>query len=584
MPEEKLFHSSKKLRHSAASVTEQTQSYIQCTDGLPLLYRTIGQHLQLAAQKFPNHEALVSCHEDLRLTYSEVLEKADRLAASLHQLGLEKGDRVAIWAPNCSAYYLSTLAVARAGMISVGINPAYQLPELEYALNKVGVKLLITVECFRERNYYDMVKELIPEMTTGSLGSLTSARVPSLKAVIIDAENMTYPGTISVQELICLATEQQVQEIESLQLFICPDSGACLMFTSGTTGKPKAALLSHFALVNQSIPIADRNNLGSKQHRACVQVPLFHMYGFSFGILAPMLYGTTSVLPSYSFNASASLDAIVREKCTVMYGTPTMYVDLLREYRKGAFNLHRMDLANYAASCCSPQLMMDLTNVMGIRQVLAAYGMTELSGVTFMSEATDSTQSAMESVGRIVDHYEAKVVDREGNIVPFGTPGELLLRGCGNLLGYWGDEVRTREILDSGGWLKTGDTFVLRPDGYGQIVGRIKEMIIRGGENIYPREIEDVLNTHPAILEAHCIGVPNERLGEEVCAYIRLKDPEAGIIDVEEIRCFCKFKLAYFKIPKYLRIVHQYPRTPTGKVQKHELLKIYLKENKENVI
>ncbi|EDS37631.1 2-succinylbenzoate-CoA ligase [Culex quinquefasciatus] len=567
---------------NGSALCEQSQSYLQGPRDRPFLYRTIGQHLREAADRYPNHEALVSLHEGLRYSYAEVLDRADRLAAGFYLLGLQKGDRVAIWAPNSAAYYLSTLAVARAGMISVGINPAYQIPELEYALNKVGVKALITIECFRERNYYEMLMELLPELAAGSPGNLKCSRVPTLKAVIIDAENMRYPGTISAHELLRLPSDQQVHAIESIQSRICPDSGACLLFTSGTTGKPKAALLSHFALINHSVTIAERNDLGRKMHRACVHIPLFHVYGLSFGVLSALSYGTTAVLPGYWFNASDSLNAIAREKCTVMYGTPTMYVDLLREYRKGMVNLHRMDLANYAAACCSPQLILELESVMGIRKVLAAYGMTELSGVTFMSQAEDSTQTALESVGRIADHYEAKVVDREGGIVPFGTPGELWVRGFGNLLGYWGDEDKTKEIMGPDGWLKTGDQFVLRPDGYGRIVGRIKELIIRGGENIYPREIEDVLNTHPAILESHCIGVPNERLGEEVCAYIRLKDSD-GMIDMEEIRSFCKFKLAYFKIPKHLRIVQQYPKTPTGKVQKYELLKLFLSENKENV-
>lgn len=577
----RLFHNSKKLRHSAAGISEQNQSYVQCTDSIPLLYRTIGQQLKLAAQKFPNNEALVSCHERHRFTYAEVLEKVDRLAAALYQLGLEKGDRVAIWAPNCTAYYLATYAVARAGMISVGVNPAYQVPELEYSLNKVGVKAIIMAESFRTRNYYDVLKELAPELSSCIPGKLMSLKVPSLRSVIVDSGDRSYPGAFSMNDLLDLPTEQQIRNIDTLQSLICPDSGACLLLTSGTTGQPKAALLSHFGLVNNATQAALRNELDTSNHRVCVHVPLFHVFGLVFGMFSPLNYGSTVVLPSAGFKGSDSLEAINKEKCTVVYGTPTMYVDMVAESRKGDIDLHPMNLAIVGAASCSPQLLLDIQDQLCIRKVRIGYGMTETSCATFLCDRKDTTESSLETVGRIMDQMEAKVVDREGNIVPFGSPGELWIRGYGTMLGYWGDKLKTEEVLGSDRWFRTGDQFVLQPDGYGQIVGRLKEMIIRGGENIYPKEIEDVLNTIPEVLESHCIGVPDERLGEEVCAYVRVADSlEGQHFDVDRMKRFCKDKLAFFKIPKHLRIVEELPKTTSGKVQKFKLLELFLMENK----
>ncbi|XP_058818355.1 medium-chain acyl-CoA ligase ACSF2, mitochondrial-like isoform X2 [Topomyia yanbarensis] len=558
------------------------QSYVQHTGGKPLLYRNIGQHLRLAVEKYPNNEAVLSCHECKRYTYSEVMDKVDRMAAAFYQLGLEKNDRIGIWGPNSTAYYLTLLAVARAGMISVGINPAYQLRELEYALKKVGVKALVASEGFRSQNYYEMLKQLLPELADSPPMKLKSSTVPTLSSIIVDSGTNKLPGTLAFEDLLQLATETGVSQIEALQASISPDSGTSLLFTSGTTGQPKAALLSHFGMVNNGTQAAYRNELDRKQHRICLQVPLFHVFGMVFGSIAALNYGSTLVFPGEGFRASESLMAIAKEKCSIIYGTPTMYVDLLNEYHKMNLKLPVMDIAVIGAAACSPKLITDIQDILGVRAVRASYGMTEVSGGSFICERGDPTEVSLDSVGRLVDHSEVKVVDVEGNTVPFGTPGELWVRSYATILGYWDDNGGTKAAIRADRWLTTGDQFVLRPDGYGKVVGRLKEVIIRGGENIYPKEIEDTLNTHPSILESHCIGVPDERLGEEICAYIRLKDPpEQNLVNLEDVKLFCRGKLAYFKIPKLIRIVQNFPKTTSGKIQKFKLLDMFLSEKKE---
>ncbi|KAL9707222.1 hypothetical protein quinque_010740 [Culex quinquefasciatus] len=573
----RFYHSSKPLRCAGATSSglaqEQSQSYIHHIGKEPLVYRNVGQHLRLAAEKYPNNEAIVSCHQAQRLTYSDVLEKVDRIAASFYQLGLKKGDRVGIWAPNGTQFYLSTLAAARAGMISVVINPAYQIPEIEYAIKKVGVKAIYIPERYLSQRYYEMLAQLAPELATSKPGELQSSKLPSLSAVIVDSESGGSYRTVQYQDLFTLSSSEDQSKIESLQSQISPDSGVNIQFTSGTTGQPKAALMSHYGFVNNGIHIGFRNEFNLKDHRICVQTPFFHVFGMVIGIVAAMSYGTTLVLPGPGFKVAESLEAIDKEKCTVIYGTPTMYVDLVRRVREANIKLPPIDLAVTGGAICSPKLFEDIQEVLGVRQVKTVFGMTEASAVLFQSLFNESKDKVLQTVGHLHDHYEAKVVDANGNTVPMGAPGELWVRGYGTMLGYWGDPQKTKETIDVDKWLKTGDQFELRPDGYGKIVGRMKEMVIRGGENIYPKELEDFLNTHPKILETHCIGVPDERMGEELCAYVRLKD-EGQSLEHAEMKQFCKGKISHFKIPKYLRIVDEFPKTVSGKIQKFKLVGI----------
>ncbi|EDS37633.1 short-chain-fatty-acid-CoA ligase [Culex quinquefasciatus] len=506
----RFFQTAVRFRNSPSD-----QSYVHCISPRPLLYRTIGQHLRLAAERYPNREALVSCHEARRFTFSDVLERVDRLAAGLQQLGLKSGDRVGIWAHNSSTSYLTSLAVARAGMILVGINPALKARELRHVLKTVDAKALIAGDSF-----FETIKEVVPELLASSPGYVQSARVPSLTLVVVDSAGERFPGTFNFQELFQFCTEQDVSKIEALQPSISPDSGACLLFTSGTTGKPKAALLSHFSIINNASITSYRNELDSTNHRICVQVSLSHAFGLIDGIIGSMDYGSTMVLPGAKFNARSSVQAILQEKCTAIYGTPTMYVDLLEELRLQRTRLPPVKVAVVGGSPCSAQLMLDIHQQLGVKHVRSGYGMTELASSSFVSDRGDPVEAALDSVGKIIDHCEAKVVDQNGRTVPFGTPGELWFRGFGTMLGFWGDEAKTKEVLGRDGWLKTGDQFILQKNGYGKIVGRIKDIIIRGGDNVYPKEVEDVLDTHPGILESYCIGVPDERLGERVCAFV----------------------------------------------------------------
>lgn len=560
--------------------TSVHKSYRHHIGKQPLVYRNMGQHLQIAAERFPNKEALVSIHESKKFTFSTVLERVDRLAAGLYQLGLRQGDRVGVWAPNGAQFYLSTLAAARAGMISVGINPAFQVPELEYSLKKVGVKALIAPERFRNRSFYGAICKVAPELLSSNPGKLKSSNVPSLSAVIIDSDDRTLPGTISFKDLFKIAPNNEVSKIASIQNTISPDSGVNLQFTSGTTGQPKAALLSHYNFVNNGLFAGLRNGFDlPREHRICVQVPFFHVFGMVLAITAATSYGCTLVLPGPGYKPAESVEAIIREKCNVIYGTPTMYVDLVNQVRASGAKLPPVDLAVTGGAPCAPKLFTDMQEVLGAKQVKTIYGLTETTCVCFQSMAEETQENVLKTVGHLGDHCEAKVVDGEGNIVPLGTPGELWIRGYTTMLGYWEDEQKTKETIDQDKWLRTGDQFVLREDGYGEIVGRIKEMVIRGGENIYPREIEDFLNSHPNVLETYCVGVPCERLGEEICAFVRLRNNDEKL-DQDDVKKFCQGKLAHYKIPKYVRIVEQFPKTTSGKIQKFKLLEAFL-ENKD---
>nr|XP_029709505.1 acyl-CoA synthetase family member 2, mitochondrial-like [Aedes albopictus] len=382
------------------------------------------------------------------------------------------------------------------------------------------------------------------------------------------------PGTISYKDMLQLSTEQGITAIQSLQSTISPDSGLNMQFTSGTTGLPKAALVTHNGFINNAIHLAHRNEFDVKQHRICLQLPLFHAFAMVVGVLTAFTYGTTIVLPGARYKPMESLEAIVKEKCTAIYGTPTMYVDLVNKVRETNFKLPPVDLAVTGGATCSPQLFTDILEILNVRKAKTVYGLTEACGIVFQSMFHDTRELILDTVGHLMDHFEAKVVDGKGNAVPFGTPGELWVRSSGMMLGYWGDEKKTKETLDADGWLRTGDQFVLREDGYGKIVGRIKEIIIRGGENIFPREIEDYLNTHPKVLETHCVGVPDPRMGEEICAFVRLKE-EGQTLGFDEMKDFCKGQMAHFKVPKYLRVVDEFPKTTSGKVQKFKLVEMF---------
>ncbi|GAB0088945.1 hypothetical protein DMENIID0001_034110 [Sergentomyia squamirostris] len=522
----------------------------------------------MTASEFGDREAVVFVEEEKRITYDELKNEADRLAAGFLNLGLSQGDRVGLWAPNVSCWPVVMLAAARAGLILVALNPAYEPPEIEYCMKKVGIKTLVTSESFRNKDYYNKLLEIIPELGSFKSERIQSKTLPALSLIIIDS-NKHFAGTIRLQDVSSMASSSQIDKIEEIQKDISPDSGCYIMFTSGTTGLPKAALLKHFAFVNNGIHIGDRQKLREK--KVCVQVPFFHAYGTIAGIMACLVERATMVVPTSVYNPDKNIRAIEKEECQVIYGTPTMYVDLVNKQRELKLSL-KAEVALSGGASCSPQLIEDMGDVLKITKVQHGYGMTENSGMSFNSILgdTDDEERMLHTVGFIVDSIEAKVIDKEGQLVPFGTPGELCVRGYFTMIGYWGDEQKTRETLEKDGWLRTGDQFVLQADGYGRVVGRIKDIIIRGGENIFPKEIENFLVTCPSVAEAYVVGVPDERLGEEICAFVRLKTDHQDC-SPQQIKDFCQGKISYYKIPRYIEIIIEFPKTISGKIQKFKL-------------
>ncbi|XP_030755419.1 medium-chain acyl-CoA ligase ACSF2, mitochondrial-like isoform X2 [Sitophilus oryzae] len=462
------------------------------------------------------------------------------------------------------------MACARGGYILVNINSAYQPSELEYCINKVGVKCIISDYKFKTQNYYDFLNEISPEISTSEPGKLKCTRMPTLENIIVITEE-DLRGAFKFQEILDLATDSRVKNAYALQDSIDPDQPCHIQFTSGTTGQPKAAIQSHFHLVNNSFFLGKRNELDRKQHSICVQVPFFHAFGTDITICAALNHGATLVVPSPGYDPDKSLDAIRDEKCSVIHGTPTMYVDLINRQK-----VRKEDISPEIAVCggasCSPHLFRQMSELLKVKKVKSIYGLTEATAVIFQSLYDDNEYQSTSTVGYIGDHLEAKVINEEGKIVPRGVPGELCIRGYCTTLGYWDDEDKTKELISSDKWLRTGDQFVIEENGYGKVVGRLKELIIRGGENIFPREIEDLLNTHPDILESHVIGLPHERLGEEICACVRTTGTS---LSLEEIKAYCKGKVAYFKIPSILKIVESFPKTTSGKIQKYKLVNLF---------
>ncbi|XP_033609984.1 medium-chain acyl-CoA ligase ACSF2, mitochondrial isoform X2 [Cryptotermes secundus] len=530
-------------------------SYLHKLGTEPLSPETTGQIVDRAAQEWGDRDALVSVHQGHRLSFRKAKEEADKLAAGLLGLGLKTGDRLGICGPNSSHWYLTFIAAAQAGFVLVNINPAYQIPELQYCLTKVGVKALIAPESFKTQRYHEMVCAIAPEVNTCAPGQIRSKRLPDLSSLIMITDRQL-PGAFRFSDVVESATPELVSTVQQLQSQIQPDDGCNLQFTSGTTGQPKATLLNHHNTVNNMLIFGKRAELSRKAHRICLQVPFFHCFGNVLGIMASLIYGATIVLPGASFKAEESIEAIQKERCTVVYGTPTMYVDLLAIAKKTKnLNTDTLDLGMGAGALFSKELIQDILQTFKLRRFCVGYGMTETSPLSFLSMPDDTPEKQTSTVGCIMDHVEAKVVDANGKMVPFGTPGELLIRGYLNMLGYWDEDGRTKEILGLDRWVRTGDQFVLQEDGYGQVVGRIKEMIIRGGENIFPKEIEQVLEQHSEILEAQVIGVPDSRLGEEVCACLRLVD--GAKLTADQVKQYCKGKISRMtQLQRNMDLIH----------------------------
>ncbi|KAL7043690.1 hypothetical protein ACKWTF_001627 [Chironomus riparius] len=427
-----------------------------------------------------------------------------------------------------------------------------------------------------------MLTSLIPDMANSKSGSNDWDNTKSsLKKVIIKSDKKL-PGAIQYDDLIGLASEADLKSVEDIQSTISPDSGCNVQFSSGTTGKPKAALLSHFSMINNGYDVGLRHEFHKMHARVCLNNPLFHVYGCIISIANALCHGATLVFPAPHFSPEDSLKAIVKENCNVIYGTPTMFVDLVAKQKELNINLPQIELANTGGSICTPQLVKDVVNVLNVKKFKSVYGLTETSAVVFQSLPEDANESVEEFVGACNSHLEVKIVDKDGNSVPFGQPGELWVRGYSTMLGYWNDPEKTNEVLGSDKWFKTGDQFILYENGYGKVSGRLKEMIIRGGENLFPREIEDFLNTHDNILETHVVGIPDDRMGEEVAAFIRLEDNTKPVTR-DDIKKFCHGKLAHFKVPRYVIVVDEFPRTVSGKIQKFRFTEVFADKLKEAI-
>jgi fatty-acyl-CoA synthase len=538
--------------------------YVHGASATPLISNTIGQFFDFACEKWAARPALVVRHQEVRLTYGELREKVDQLAAGLLALGLEPGDRIGIWSPNNAEWVLTQFATAKIGLILVNINPAYRLSELEYSLNKVGCKALILAERFKTSEYVGMLRELAPELAKAVPGALASKRLPSLRTVVVLGQAQ-HAGALRFADALTQGEDAHRRRISELSQVLQFDEPINIQFTSGTTGAPKGATLSHHNILNNGFFIGEAMRL-TMEDRLCIPVPLYHCFGMVLGNLAALTHGACMVFPGEGFDPLATLQAVAEERCTALHGVPTMFIAQLDHPDFARFDLSSLRTGIMAGSPCPIEVMKRAVSQMHLSEITIAYGMTETSPVSFQSSTSDPVDRRVSTVGRIQPHIEVKIVDPNGQIVPRGMSGELLTRGYSVMLGYWDDEARTRESIDAARWMHTGDLATIDDEGYCNIVGRIKDMIIRGGENVYPREIEEYLYKHPKIQDVQIFGVPDDHYGEEICAYIKLRPGVEATS--QEIIEFCRGQIAHYKVPRYFKFVDQFPMTVTGKVQK----------------
>jgi fatty-acyl-CoA synthase len=527
-------------------------SYVCGVGGEPLLYKTVGAVLEEAAARWGEREALVVPHQNIRWTYRQLDEAADRLAAGFLHLGLVPGDRIGIWSPNRYEWVVTQFASAKAGLILVNINPAYRTSELEYALNKVGCKALVLAPSFKTSDYAAMLEQTRPKL-------------PLLRAAIL-TDDTPRAGFLRYRDVESSGTAEDLERVRQLRPQLQPEDAINIQFTSGTTGMPKGATLSHHNIVNNGYFVAKRQTF-SEQDRLCIPVPLYHCFGMVMAVLGCVTHGAAMVFPAEAFEPKSVLDACQAERCTALYGVPTMFIAELEHPDFKRYDLTKLRTGVMAGAPCPVEVMKRVISDMHMSEVTIAYGMTETSPVSFQSCRDDTLERRVSTVGMIHPHLEVKIVDGEGRVTPLGERGELLTRGYSVMHGYWDDEDKTKQAIDSQGWMHTGDLATLDEAGYCNIVGRVKDLIIRGGENVSPREIEEFLYRHPKIQDVQVFGVPDRRYGEVVCAWIKLKTGER--CDADAIRAFCREQIAHFKVPQHIRFVEQFPMTVTGKIQKY---------------
>ncbi|WP_026926339.1 AMP-binding protein [Granulicoccus phenolivorans] len=526
-----------------------TASYAKGPTDVPLLDETIGANFERTVAAHGSREALVEVASGRRWTYAELNRDVDRLARGLIAAGIEQGDRVGIWAPNCAEWVITQYATAKIGAILVNVNPAYRTHEYSYAVNQSGLKLLLSASSFKLSDYRAMVEQ-------------TAAETPRLeRAVYVDTDDWA--------ALIAEGENVPVEVLRERSAGLRPSDPINIQYTSGTTGFPKGATLSHRNILNNGYFVTETINF-TEQDRLVIPVPFYHCFGMVMANLGCTSHGVTMIIPSPGFDPKATLKAIQDERATAVYGVPTMFIAMQSHPDFATFDLSSLRTGIMAGSPCPVEVMKRCITEMGMTEVSIAYGMTETSPVSCQTHADDDLDRRTATIGSVHPHLEIKMVDPAGETVPRGEPGELCTRGYSVMLGYWEDPEKTAEAIDADGWMHTGDLATMREDGYCNIVGRIKDMVIRGGENIYPREIEEFLYTHPDVEDVQVVGVPNERYGEELCAWIKLR-PGAAPLDAEGVKAFATGKLAHYKIPRYVVLVEEFPMTVTGKIRKAEM-------------
>ena len=557
-------------------------SYAKGPTEKPLIEKTIGQFFDDIASKYGDNEALISRHQKQRLSYHQLSSAVDAVATALLGFNVEKGDRVGIWSPNNVEWVLTQLATAKIGAVLVNINPAYRVSELEYVLNQSTVSLLITASKFKTSGYHAMLYELIPELkllTENAESEIRARKIPSLRRVVTltDEAETSHSGMLSWSFFNQIGNQNSsASMLEERMRELKPQDPINIQYTSGTTGFPKGATLTHRGILNNGYFVGEEMKFTDRD-RLCIPVPFYHCFGMVLGNLACVTHGATIVIPSDSFSPESVLTTVQEEKCTALHGVPTMFIAELDFAHFKEYDLSSLRTGVMAGSPCPVEVMKSVIDDMGIREITICYGMTETSPVSFQTRISDPIELRVSTVGQVHHHVEAKIIDPlTGSILTRGVAGELCIRGYLVMLGYWNNPQGTKETLDSAGWMHTGDLAIMREDGYVNIVGRTKDMVSRGGEKIFPREVEDFLYTHPKISDVQVIGIPSKKFGEEVMAWVKLKP--GSVATADELKEYCKGKIAYFKIPAYFKFTDTFPMTVTGKIQKFKMREISIKE------